>query len=177
MKSFFVIRTEVIRQQSAAWKASYGSIHPMIDFVATSQPELLNELKKLGYKMYFNEKVYYDQVAPYLDKDGLVIADLSSNLAEEYLASQSRGYRSLLWRVWRTPRCIVMSSQTQLSFCVSLRRIMCSTADAARRRRCVRWRWRRNRASLFDFVFPFMRSFLPSCSSVRRRRRRTWWST
>lgn len=89
-KSFFVIRTEVIRQQAAAWKSSYGPIHPIIDLVATSQPELLNELKNCGYKFYFNEKVYYDQVAPHLEKDGLVIADMSSNLTEEYLASLSK---------------------------------------------------------------------------------------
>lgn len=77
----------MIQQQAVAWPLLYGSIHPLIDFVATSQPELLNELKKRGYVFIFNEKVYYDQVAPRLEKDGLVVADLSSNLAEEYLAS------------------------------------------------------------------------------------------
>lgn len=77
----------MIPEQALAWKRQYGALKPIIDLVATSQKELLMELQNCGFSFFYNEKVYYDQVVGNLDRDKLIVADMSSNTTKEYVSS------------------------------------------------------------------------------------------
>lgn len=84
-----IVKTGVVSEKMGEWKKLFGNVQPLIDYVATSQPELLNAMKNCGCHFCYDDKTNYNKVSKTIDTIGLEVSDFSGDVSEEYLRSLS----------------------------------------------------------------------------------------
>lgn len=84
-----IVKTGVAAEKMGEWKQLCGNMVALIDYVSTSQPELLNALKNSGCDFCYDDKMNYGKVSKSIDITGLEVNDFSGDVSEEYLRALS----------------------------------------------------------------------------------------